>query len=35
MQAVGYYIRQNMLSCGFIHPKYADSCPEHHFQVGW
>ncbi|XP_063888022.1 KICSTOR complex protein SZT2-like isoform X5 [Scylla paramamosain] len=32
LQAVGYYLRQNMLSCGFIHPKYADSCPEHHFQ---
>ncbi|XP_050730013.1 KICSTOR complex protein SZT2-like isoform X17 [Eriocheir sinensis] len=32
LQAVGFYLRQNMLSCGFIHPKYADSCPEHHFQ---
>ncbi|XP_069157334.1 KICSTOR complex protein SZT2 isoform X2 [Procambarus clarkii] len=32
LQAVGYYLRQNMLSCGFIHPKFADNCPEYHFQ---
>ncbi|XP_042227057.1 KICSTOR complex protein SZT2-like isoform X3 [Homarus americanus] len=32
LQAVGYYLRQNMLSCGFIHPKFADNCLEHHFQ---
>ncbi|XP_076055800.1 KICSTOR complex protein SZT2-like isoform X3 [Oratosquilla oratoria] len=32
LQAVGFYIRQNMLTCGFIHPKYADNRPEHHFQ---
>ncbi|XP_037802510.1 KICSTOR complex protein SZT2-like isoform X10 [Penaeus monodon] len=32
LQAVGYYLRQNMLSCSFIHPKFADNRPEHHFQ---
>ncbi|KAK7072557.1 hypothetical protein SK128_009308, partial [Halocaridina rubra] len=32
LQAVGYYLKQNMISCGFIHPKFADSRPEHHFQ---
>ncbi|CAL4114579.1 unnamed protein product, partial [Meganyctiphanes norvegica] len=32
LQAIGYYLRQNMLSCGFINPNYSDQRPEHHFQ---